>query len=236
MKFFPALVEGRLEKRWKRFLAEVVLKSGERVIAHCPNPGSMRGNASMGVQVFLYDNGADHLRQGKKLRYRWVLVFAHGAYVCIDTSIGNKLIREALKNEQILELSAYEEIYPECALGETRLDFLLQSPKKTPCFVEVKSVSLVEDGIAFFPDSVTKRGQKHLWKLAELKLHGYRSVLLFLVQRSGLQRMRPADHIDSIYGELLRMAVSHGVEVLVYDMVVDLEQGLHLGKRLSIEL
>ncbi len=235
MKFSPPLIPGTLQKRWKRFLAEVVLKDGSLVTVHCPNPGSMRGNAIPGSKVLLLDTGKDHLQKGRKLRYRWTIAQTNANPVCIDTSISNHVVQKALMEKKIPELSHYTNIEAEYSIGNSRLDFLLHTNHKSPCFLEVKSVSMVENGIAYFPDSVTKRGQKHLMELMELKHQGHRSVIFFLVQCSGLQTMRPADHIDPVYGKTLRAAANLGVEILAYDIKVQ-SQEIQWGKRITVEL
>lgn len=234
MELPKPIVEGKLLGRRKRFFADVELPSGE-VVAHCPNPGSMRGNAEPGSKVWLWDTGADHLERGRKLRYRWLLVESRGAKVCVDTNFTNPFVQKLLETNQIPELSGYEEIIPEFTVDESRFDFLLlDAGKAAPCVVEVKSVSMFESNIGYFPDSVTLRGQKHLIELAELACQGIRTVMFFVVQRSGLQEMRPADEIDAAYGAYLRDAIEHGVEVLVYDISLGTNGIVNLGKKLEL--
>ncbi len=236
MELPKPIVKGKLLGRRKRFFADVELANGE-VVAHCPNPGSMRGNAEPGSRVWLWDMGADHLEHGRKLRYRWLLVESRGVKVCIDTNFTNPFVQKLLEQKQIPELSEYFEILTEFTIGDSRFDFLLMGQEKSsPCVVEVKSVSMFEGGVGYFPDSVTIRGQKHLVELAELARQGIRSVLFFVVQRSGLKEMRPADHIDVVYGEYLRDAMDHGVEVLVYETSLESEGSVELGKKLELNL
>ena len=148
------LREGKLVRREKRFLAYFEFPNGEAGIAHCPNPGSMKGNAEPGMKIWVQDHGADHLEKGKKLRYKWVFVEARGVKVCVDTSLANHLVHEALREKKIPELAAYSDIKPEATLGDSRYDFLL-SRNGERCFVEVKSVSMGEGKAGSFPDSVT---------------------------------------------------------------------------------
>lgn len=227
--------------RRKRFFADVRMPDGEEIVAHCPNPGSMRGNNLAGLKVWIQDRKA----AGGKLAYRWVAVDRGAFRVGIDTSQANHLVAEALAAGEIAELRAYSERIPEFTIEDSRLDFLLGSGFHemedglrlidTPCFVEVKSVSMVEeDGVARFPDSVTERGRKHLELLAELALSGHRAVLLFLVATDGVERMGFADSIDPKYGEAVRAARDLGVEVIAYSSRVDAE-GWSLGRKLAIE-
>ena len=229
------LIRGKLLARRKRFLADVRLADGSEVIAHCPNPGSMRGNAEPGSSVLLRDYGPEFGESGRKLRYRWLFVKSGILETCIDTGMSNGVVGEALSNGALKEFQEYSDVIPEFTVGDSRLDFCLQGEGLSPCFLEVKSVSMVDGDAAVFPDSVTKRGQKHLRELMELKAQGYRAVMFFLVQRAGLNVMRPADAIDPEYGKLLRLAVDNGVEVLVYDIEFK-ENQVKLGVLMELDL
>lgn len=235
MEFPKPIVQGVLKERRKRFFADVITDSGEEIIAHCPNPGSMRGNAVPGSKVWLWDTGADHLERGRKLRYRWLLVESSGAKVCVDTNFTNPFVQELLLEERFPEFKGYAHVIPEFTVDESRFDFLLTPNEgQSPCVIEVKSVSMFEEKIGYFPDSVTKRGQKHLIELMELAQQGIRAVMLFVVQREGLEKMRPADQIDRVYGEYLREAIEQGVETIVYDIKFTTD-GVRLGKRLELD-
>ena len=158
MHFKTNLIKGKLVKRYKRFLADVILDDGTEVIAHCPNPGSMMGLAKAGSKVWLEPNNDPK----KKLKYGWRLVEYEDRMVCIDTSIANLVIREALEKKEIPELS-YQDFKSEVKYSEnSRIDFLLSSSGRH-IYLEIKSVTLMrKKGIAEFPDSITKRGSKHL--------------------------------------------------------------------------
>lgn len=236
MQFPQPMLEGKLLARRKRFLADVELPGAGTVLAHCPNPGSMQGNAVPGSRVWLWDIGEDHLQQGKKLRYRWIYVESEGAKVCIDTNYANRFVYEEINADRIPELSGYVEVIPEFTIDDSRLDFLLRSDgTKRDCVVEVKSVSMFAGTVGYFPDSVTVRGQKHLHVLAEQALQGNRAVLFFLVQRSGLKKVAPADKVDPVYGEYLRSAIDLGIEVLCYETEHLAEGFVRLGKRLELD-
>ena len=159
------LYPGRLLRRYQRFLADVELDDGSIVTAHCPNSGSMKGCNLPGSPVLLSCSD----KPGRRLKFTWELVMADGLWVGINTGLPNLLVREGIENGAISELRGYASIRPEVRYGEekSRIDLLLEGDKGR-CFVEVKNVTLVDDGKAFFPDAVTTRGQKHLRELMEV--------------------------------------------------------------------
>ncbi|KKN11482.1 hypothetical protein LCGC14_1026110 [marine sediment metagenome] len=216
MKFPEPLIEGRLIRRYKRFLADVTLPDGTEVTAHCPNTGSMLHCQPTDGRVWLSrsDNPA------RKLPYTWELVeTAQGALACVNTARPNAQAREAIEAGRIHELVGYSHCRPEVRYGEekSRIDLLLSGHKTKPdAWVEVKNVTLEENGQGFFPDAVTTRGQKHLRELMAQVVLGDRAVLLFVVNHTGIETVRPADHIDPHYGQLLRQAWGAGVEIMAY--------------------
>ena len=226
----PPLVAGTLIKRYKRFLADVTLESGEVVTVHCPNSGSMKGCAVPGSRVFL-SRSANPTR---KYPFGWELVEADGFWAGINTGLPNNLVREAIENGTVAELQGYAAIRPEVPYGEhSRIDLLLEEPGR--CFVEVKNVTLVDGNRALFPDAVTTRGQKHLQELMRVVREGDRGVIFFTVQRGDGETVSPADAIDPEYGRLLRLAVEHGVEALAYQALVTPEE-IKLIKRIPVIL
>lgn len=231
MQFKTNLIKGKLLKRYKRFLADVMLEDGTEVIAHCPNPGSMLGLASVGTSVWLEPNNDPK----KKLKYGWRLVEQQDRMVCIDTSIANIVVKEALQKKEILELS-YQDFKPEVKYSDnSRIDFLLSSSSQQT-YLEIKSVTLMrEKGIVEFPDSITKRGSKHLEDLSKMVTSGYQSILLFLCMRSDASRVRIAADLDSIYGSAIKAALASGVQLICYDTHVT-KFGVRLGKPLLIEI
>lgn len=234
IEFDPPLVEGRLVRRYKRFLADVRV-GGDTVIAHCPNPGSMRTCADEGGRVWLQRKPAT------KLGWSWELAEIGGrggALVSVNTARGNQLVASALASGAIAELRGYDTISREVAVGDSRLDFLLaRGPRnRDRAWVEVKTATMDGgDAMAAFPDAVTARGTRHLDELRALRRRGFRAVLLFVVPRTGVRSVRPADEIDPTYGAALRRASSAGVELLAYTIELSLS-GLHLGDRVPIEL
>lgn len=218
MKFASALKEAVLIKRYKRFLADVELPDGRVTTLHCPNTGSMLNCAEPGSRVW-YSVAANAAR---KYPFTWEMVEVEQRHkVGINTARANLLVREALENGAIAMLSGYACLQGEVVYGteKSRVDFLLSGHLEDPrlCYLEVKSVTLgLADGVGAFPDAVTVRGQKHLRELVAVRAAGHRAVLLFCVQHSGIEQVVPADHIDPVYGRLLRAARDAGVEVLAF--------------------
>lgn len=216
MNFPEPLVEGRLIRRYKRFLADVRLLDGTEVTAHCPNTGSMMGCQPDEARVWL--SRSDNPK--RKLQYTWELVeTSPGMLACINTARPNAQARAAVEGGRISELKGYGSCRSEVKYGEekSRIDLLLSDHDSQPdTWVEVKNVTLAEDGQGFFPDAVTTRGQKHLRELMAQVARGDRAVLFFVVNHTGIETVRPADHIDPTYGQLLREACDTGVEVIAY--------------------
>lgn len=231
MKWASPLTEAVLLKRYKRFLADV--KLGDDVItAHVPNTGSMTScwEPEWKCALSKSDN------PNRKMAY--TLEFTHNGvtWIGVNTANANKLVHMWLKNGLIPELTGYESIIPEKKIGDSRIDFYLEKHPSLPAaYVEVKSVTLKLDGVAQFPDAVSERGQKHLRELMELKKKGIRAVMLFIVQREDVDSMRPAHGIDKKYAELLKEAHAAGVEILVYQCKMSLNE-IGFGKSLPISL
>ncbi len=221
MKFDQPLIKGFLIKRYKRFLADIELPSGEIVTAHCPNSGSMKTCDQPGWEVRL--SPSDNPK--RKLKYTWEMVHNGKCWIGINTIFANKIAAEGIRSGMIRELQGYERLQTERKYGQnSRVDLLLSNGGKK-CFVEVKNVTLVEeDGFYRFPDAVTKRGLKHLQELTEMVRQGHRAVMLFLIQRSDGTLFKPADHIDPQYGRELRNAFKAGVEILPYRAEVSPQQ------------
>jgi sugar fermentation stimulation protein A len=212
----PLLIPGTLVKRYKRFLADIALEDGSTVTVHCPNSGSMKGCAIPGSRVYISRSG----NAGRKYPFTWELVETDGVWAGINTALPNRLVHEAISNGIAAELQGYTTIRPEVPYGEhSRIDLMLESHNRR-CFVEVKNVTLVEKGLALFPDAVTIRGQKHLQELMRVVREGDRGVIFFTVQRGDGVSVSPADMIDPEYGRLLRMALQNGVEALAYRALV----------------
>jgi sugar fermentation stimulation protein A len=189
----------------------------------------MKGCADPGSRVYISRSP----NPGRKYPFTWELVEADGFWAGINTSLPNHLVQDAIENGTVVELQGYESIRPEVPYGEhSRIDLLLESPLQR-CFVEVKNVTLVENGRALFPDAVTTRGQKHLKELMRVVREGDRGVIFFTVQRGDGASVSPADSIDPEYGRLLRLAIKNGVEALAYRALVN-SQEILLTERLPV--
>ncbi|TBR37372.1 DNA/RNA nuclease SfsA [Marinomonas agarivorans] len=219
MEFPTRLIEGRLVKRYKRFLADVRLADDSVITVHCPNTGSMKRCQQEAARVWISDSHNDK----RKYRHTWELVEVDEEYLaCINTGYPNKLVGEAVKNQSIYELKDYKEQKAEVKYGEnSRIDWLLTDENKPNCYIEVKNVTLLEeDGIGYFPDAVTDRGRKHLYELAKMVEVGYRGVLLFCVSHTGINQVSPASHIDEKYAVALKEVAEKGVEVIAYKVEI----------------
>ncbi|MBF0226881.1 MAG: DNA/RNA nuclease SfsA [Desulfobacterales bacterium] len=225
---FPELISGLLIKRYKRFLADVMLDDGNIVTAHCPNTGSMTECSQPFRRVYL--SKAENTK--RKLKYTWELIEMPSSMVGVNTQIPNILIFQSIQNKRIKELNGYDFCKKEVKSNDgIRIDILLTSKIKEQCFIEIKNCSLVKENIAYFPDALTKRGLKHLIELERLASEGSRSIIFYLVQRMDAKSFRPADHIDPEYGKKLREVLSKGVEILIYDVDID-SNGVSLRNQL----
>ncbi len=214
MRLPSPLAQGRLIRRYKRFLADVELDGGGIVTVHCANPGAMTGLAEPGMRVFL--SRSANLK--RKLPLSWELVEADGGLVGINTAHPNRLAEEAIRAGVIPELAGYASLRREVRYGRnSRLDILLTDPDRGSAYVEVKNVHLLRrPGLAEFPDSVTARGARHLAELSAAAAAGHRAVMLFLVQRNDATRFGLARDIDPAYGAAFDRARAAGVEMLAY--------------------
>lgn len=234
MRFPSPLLKGRLVKRYKRFLADIALDDDREITAHCANPGSMIGVAQEGARVWV----SEHHGTKRKLPYSWEIVEIGKTLIPVNTSNPNKIAAEAIEAGAIPELAGYADMRREVKYGEaSRVDLLLEGGRRRkPCYVEIKNVHLSrEAGLAEFPDSVTKRGAKHLVELGSVAAQGARAVMLFVVQRSDCRAFRPAADLDPAYAKTLTEAVNAGVETLCYDCEVTTSEVV-LRKALEIQL
>lgn len=217
MKYSSALQSGRWIKRYKRFFLDVETDDGVLTI-HCPNTGSMKNCGTEGDRVWysLSDNPKRKLPGTSE-----IVELDSGYKIGINTHLPNKLVKEALENQVVHELLEFSNWKSEVKIGESRIDLRGENANGELCYVEVKSMTLLEDqgekkGLGCFPDSVTERGQKHLKELTQLVNSGVNAALVFCVQHTGIEQASPADHIDPEYGRLLREAIDAGVQVLAY--------------------
>ncbi|PMM03262.1 sugar fermentation stimulation protein SfsA [Vibrio kanaloae] len=240
MHFNPPLEPATLIKRYKRFLTDIQLPDGSERTIHCANTGAMTGCATPGNTVWY--STSDNAK--RKYPNSWEISETDkGHRICVNTARANQLAVEAIENGTIVELLGYNALRTEVKYGSenSRIDILLEDNEKPPCYIEVKSVTLLDEletstkGQGFFPDAVTTRGQKHLRELTEMVESGNRAVLLFTVLHSGIEKVSAAHHIDAKYSLLLKQAQDAGVEVLCYKAELSSTQ-IQLNKLLNLSI
>lgn len=217
MKFAAPLIEGTLIKRYKRFLTDVKLETGEIVVAHCANPGSMLSVNEAGARVWV----SPAQNPDRKLKFTWEIIEVNGAMVGINTAHPNQIVADAIADGKIKELTGYASLRREQKYGKnSRIDILLEDEGKPPCYVEVKNVTMKRGknltDPAEFPDSVTARGAKHLVEMADMVEDGARAVMVYLVQRGDCKSFTIGADIDPNYAKGLKTALAAGVEAICY--------------------
>lgn len=211
MRFAAPLIPGRFLRREKRFLAEVELEDRSRVWAHVPNTGALTGCLVPGQKVLLTPES----RPGRKTSYTWRFCKSGAHWVCVDTLVPNRLVGEALAGDGLPDLPPVRRLRSEVTLLRgSRLDFVADLGDRL-AFLEVKSITWVEDGIALFPDGVTSRGRRHLEDLAGLWAQGHDAWQVYVVQRGDAVRFRPASEVDPHYARELTRVAAQGVKILV---------------------
>lgn len=209
---FQNPIFGTLIKRYKRFLVDVRLESGEEITAHCANSGAALGITEPGIRIAL----SHHISPTRKLAYTWEMAFEtlSDQWVGANTHNANKIALEGLKNG-FFETLRYENIRSEVKYGQnSRIDFLLTTPNEPPCYVEVKNVHYKRDEIALFPDSVTTRGTKHMHELRFMKGQGARCIVLYVIQREDVSSFSWANDMDPDYAQASLEAQNAGVEFM----------------------
>jgi sugar fermentation stimulation protein A len=225
MRFGSALIPATLARRYKRFLADVVLESGEMLTVHVANPGAMTGLDRPFSRVWL----SDSQNPMRKLSHTWELVEADlgsgPELVGVNTVAPNVLVADVLETGLIPQLRDYSSIRREVKYGSnSRVDFLLEAPGRPPCYLEVKNVHLMrKPRLAEFPDSVTARGAKHLDELAAVAATGARAVLLYVIQIPSADRFAVARDIDPAYAAAFDRGRVSGVETLAWRCAVTVE-------------
>ena len=211
MRFSAPLIPARFLERRQRFLALVELPDHRRVWVHVPNTGALTGCAHPGQEILLTEDP----RPGRKTDYTWRFVRGVAGWICIDTLVPNRLMAEALAAGGLPGLPLPSRVRAEVPIPQgSRLDFVLEAEGKLQ-FIEVKSVTWVENGVALFPDGVTSRGRRHLEHLRELVRQGHQAWQVFMVQRQDARVLRPAAAIDPAYARELATATAQGVNIMV---------------------
>ncbi|MGD2100234.1 MAG: DNA/RNA nuclease SfsA [Desulfobacterales bacterium] len=229
---WPELIPAILLKRYKRFLADVKLESGETVTVHCPNTGSMSGCSEPGRTVYL----SAHDNPRRKTKYTWELIAMPTSLVGVNTLVPNRLVGKSIEQQLIPEIAQFSKVQREVKIGEhSRIDLLLTGSSGERCYIEIKNCTLVNDGVAQFPDAVTTRGLRHIIELEKLAKAGHRCMMFYFIQRMDARLFRPADAIDPDYGRRLRRAAANGVEVVAYDVQISL-QSIELNNNIPCAL
>jgi sugar fermentation stimulation protein A len=231
MKYKSPLIPVKILNRYKRFLADVQFEDGRIETVFCPNTGKMTSCWGKGWDAMVSPQPGSH----RKYAYSLELCRHSTGWVCVNTHLANRVVYEALQSRELDSFSTYLQINREPRINDhTRLDFELNSGSDR-CFIEVKMVTLLKEGCYQFPDAVTLRGQKHLRELQKLVKLGCRSVLFFLVPRSGGTQFMPARTIDPVYAEQLVACQRLGVEIVAYQAEVS-PNGIFLGTEIEVNL
>lgn len=231
---YEKIVTAKFISRPNRFVAQVLL-NGEEVSVHVKNTGRCRELLVPGSVVYLEDFS---YRQGKrKLLYDLVAVRKGDLLINMDSQAPNKVVMEALKNGSINlpGMSDFTVIHPEKVYGDSRFDFYIEDKNGEKGFVEVKGVTLENEGIASFPDAPTERGVKHIKELVSAMENGYHSYVLFVIQISEIKMFTPNDATHMEFGDALRYAAEKGVHILAYECAVT-HDSLEITKAVPIEL
>ena len=230
MEFKERLLQGSLIKRYKRFFVDINYKN-KIITAHCPNSGSMMGLLKKGNKIWF--SRSDN--PSRKLKYTLEIIDEEKKMVGINTLLTNKIVFEALSQKRIKKLVKFNNIKTEVKFSDkTRFDFLI-SNNKEKCFLEVKNVTLSrKDKIAEFPDAITSRGTKHLNELIIARQRGFKSYILYLIQREDCESFRIAKDIDEEYKIAFDKAMKNGVKILCYDCKISAEE-IKLNNRINYE-
>lgn len=231
MEFDKKIYEGIFIERPNRFNAKVLL-DGEELTVHVPNTGRCREILKEGTKIFL----REELNPTRKTKYDLIAAMKGDILINIDSQIPNKVVNEALLNRKIDTLHKYSKIKREKTYGKSRFDFKLSTEdEKENYFLEVKGVTLEDNGHCMFPDAPTERGARHILELIEAKKEGYGAGILFLVQIDNVETFSPNDERDPEFGRALRLARENGVDIMVYNCKVD-KNMIEINKKIDIIL
>ncbi|MBD3228501.1 MAG: DNA/RNA nuclease SfsA [Candidatus Lokiarchaeota archaeon] len=231
LKLAEKLIKAKFIERLNRFLGVVEIE-GENILAHIPNPGRMKELLISEIEVMLREPKNN---TNRKTNYDLVGIVKNGTHISLDSNAPNKIFKEAIQQGKISEFGVIKELKPEIKYGDSRLDFLLVNNERQKIFVEIKSVNLVENGIAKFPDAPTLRGLRHLEELNDALKKGYRSSIFFIIQRNDASIFTPNDHTDSLFGKTLRKVNSNGVEIYAYKCDILLPY-IELTKKIKVKI
>ncbi|WP_294186779.1 DNA/RNA nuclease SfsA [uncultured Clostridium sp.] len=230
MKFDKNIFEGEFICRPNRFNAKVLLND-EEIIVHVPNTGRCREILKEGTKVFL----REELNPNRKTKYDLIAAMKGDIFINIDSQVPNKVVHEALQNKKIENLKKYSKINREKTFGKSRFDFKLSTESDEIYYLEVKGVTLEEDGHCRFPDAPTERGTRHIMELIEAKKQGYGAGILFLIQLDNVCTFSPNDETDIEFAKALRLAKDNGVDIMAYSCIVG-KKMIEINKEIDIIL
>jgi sugar fermentation stimulation protein A len=234
VKIRPALARGTLDRRYKRFLADVSTADGERITVHCPNTGAMSGCAEPGSEAWYSDSG----NPARKYRHTLEVVVAATGRVGVNTARANRLVEEALTEGTLPPFSDCRLLRSEAPIPDEpgRFDFLLEDRSGGWCYLEVKNMTLCDaTGRGSFPDAVSERAVKHVQALGRQVAAGQRGALVFCVQHTGVRVATLADEIHPAYGTAVRSAVAAGVEVYAFGCRIERDE-IRIDAPLTVDL
>jgi sugar fermentation stimulation protein A len=222
MLFDPPLVRATLISRYKRFLFDATLETGERITGNCPNTGSMLGLTTPGSDIYL----SVHNKKTRKYAHQFEMIEADNTLVGVNTGMPNKIAEEAIVSGLIPSLSNYGRLQRERKYGRnSRIDILLSDGQRPDAYVEVKNVHFSRTaGLAEFPDTKTERGAKHLEELGDMAEAGYRAVMLYVIQRDDCDRFQLCGDLDPAYLAAFQRAVCRGIEAYALNCTVSARQ------------
>jgi len=210
MKLPGGLIEAEFIERPNRFLSRVKI-AGEIHDSHVPDPGRLKELLFPGARVLVEPKTGEN----RKTKFATVMVYSGAELISINSQLPNQFVRYCLDNQLIQELAEWKVKQQEYTVGRSRFDFLLEKNGQEK-LVEVKSATLVEEGLARFPDAVTSRGTKHVRHLAESLSDTRSAAVLFIIQRSDAKRFEPHWERDPVFAAALETAVESGVELYIY--------------------
>lgn len=231
MKYNKNIYEGRFINRPNRFNALVELNN-EEIVVHVPNTGRCREILKEGTKIFL----REELNPTRKTKYDLIAAIKGDMLINIDSQVPNKVVNEALINGKIEPLKKYTKINKEKTFGKSRFDFKLSTEdEKEIYYLEVKGVTLEENGHCRFPDAPTERGTKHIMELIEAKNQGHGAGILFLIQLEDAKTFSSNDVTDKKIAEALKLAKENSVDILAYNCKV-YEDGIEIKDSISVIL
>jgi sugar fermentation stimulation protein A len=232
MRFEQTLVEGTLVRRYKRFLADIKLRTGEEITAHCANAASLLGCAEPGNKVLL----STHDDPRRRFRHQIEIMYAGRTAVGVHAGRRSTVVTEAVTQGKVGELAGYATLKRDPqAMRDPSIDLMLAGNGLRPCYITVRNVTLASEGVGYYPDAVSAKGAQEMQALTDLVREGSRAVIFLVVQRNDVTSLRPADHIDADFGLAFRDALARGVEALCYRAKVT-RKGIELDKKIPVDL